>query len=179
MGLLWRVDISTGKTDVAIQVPEMSNGSPGNLAVQGINGVRIAGDGYLYWSNSVLTTIYRVKIDAATGSIAHGATVETVSKIPDVSFVDDIAVGEDVIFAATNTNNTLVATKPFANETVVVLGNQDTLTVAGDTAAIWGRGENDKKTLYVSTSGAIKAPVNGTLYEPGKVVAVDTTGFRL
>jgi hypothetical protein len=31
--------------------------------------------------------------------------------------------------------------------------------------------------LYITTTGALAAPVNGTVIEGGKVVAVDTRGF--
>ena len=59
-----------------------------------------------------------------------------------------------------------------AIEGVVVAGSVGEGTVAGDTAAAFGRTAQDADTLYVVTSGSPKTPA---LTEGGKVVAVDTS----
>jgi hypothetical protein len=52
------------------------------------------------------------------------------------------------------------------------------MSVAGCTAAAFGRSKKDGKTLYVTTSGGQAVPVNGTVTEGGKVVAIDTSGYK-
>ena len=64
-------------------------------------------------------------------------------------------------------------------EIVTVDGTNTTFTVAGGTACKFGRTPIDRDTLYVITSGGLAAPINGTLTEGGKVVAIDTRGFRI
>ncbi|KAK0648715.1 putative diphthamide synthesis protein-domain-containing protein [Cercophora newfieldiana] len=140
-GLTWHVNIKTGNVSLGIQVPEMAPPSGSPATTVGINGVKIH-KGYLYWTNSGLVTLYRVRIDAE-GRQAQGSKVETVAKL-DAAFLDDFAIGEDgIIWVATNVNNTLIAVRPDTGENVVVEGAVAEMTLAGDTAAAFGRGKDD------------------------------------
>jgi hypothetical protein len=60
------------------------------------------------------------------------------------------------------------------DKVVTVDGFQYQLTVAGDTACHFGRRQTDRKTLYVVTDGGLADPVNGTVVEGGKAIALDT-----
>ena len=60
------------------------------------------------------------------------------------------------------------------DKVVTVDGSQYQLTVAGDTACHFGRRQTDRKTLYVVTDGGLADPVNGTVVEGGKAIALDT-----
>ena len=53
---------------------------------------------------------------------------------------------------------------------VPVAGNLNSSAVAGVTSVTFGRTWRDLGTIYVSTTGAITNPVNGTFTEGGKVV---------
>ncbi|KAI1259644.1 hypothetical protein F5Y18DRAFT_408913 [Xylariaceae sp. FL1019] len=142
----------------------------------GVNGVHVR-DGYLYWTNSATVSVYRIKI-TDQGFPASCARVELVSTL-DAGFVDDFAIGGDgTIWVATNSDNRLIAAQPFTDHSVVVDGATNTLALAGDTSAIFGRGERDHSTLYVATCGGMRSPINGNLVEPGKIVAIDTDGFH-
>lgn len=174
LGAVWRVDLNTGASTIISQVPEMA-GTPG-----GVNGVKIYG-GYLYWSNLGLATIYRLRI-TTLGYPVTGAQVETVAVL-EAETLDDFAIGADgTIWACSNAGGLLFAVKQGTaggNATsVVVLGAPTELLLAGDTAVAFGRGPSDGKILYVSTSGGLSDPVNGTLTEGGQVVAVDTSGWK-
>ncbi|KAI8624655.1 hypothetical protein F5Y19DRAFT_453349 [Xylariaceae sp. FL1651] len=170
-GIVWHVDIHTGAYEVGVQVDEMSGG-----AAVGVNGVHVH-DGFLYWTNSSTRTIYRIKI-TPQGFAATCAGAEAVAVI-DAVFLDDFAIGDDgTIWVATNYDNRLFAVQSSTNQSVVAAGSPTEFTVAGDTAAVFGRGTSDRQTLYVSTNGGLKAPINSTLMEGGKVVAIDTAGFR-
>ncbi|CAJ2501444.1 Uu.00g042970.m01.CDS01 [Anthostomella pinea] len=178
-GLVYRVDISTGRHDVAVQVPEMA--VVVNAQV-GVNGIHVH-DGHLYWTNAGAATIYRLRINT-DGSPATkcGAKVETVAKL-DATFLDDFAISADgTIWVVTDFDNRLIAVQPTtgnnSSTSVVVEGAVSELTLAGGTSAAFGRGETDRHVLYVTTNGGLNSPVNGTVTEGGKVVAVDTSGFR-
>lgn len=176
-GLAWRVDTLTGEYDVGIQTPEMAV-DPDSASPAGINGLHVF-KGSLYFTNSFQAAIYRVEI-AADGSMAPHARVETVAVI-DVPFLDDFAIAEDgTIYAASYVGNRVIAVKPDGKggygEGVVVVGSETESIVSGDTSAAFGRTKSDRKTLYVVTSGAVMT-ANGTSFEGGRVVAVDTTGY--
>jgi sugar lactone lactonase YvrE len=174
LGVVWRLDTLTGHFNIALDFPEMKIAPNASLAI-GINGLRISKD-TLYWTNSFERTIYRVTIDK-NGSVAPGAAVETVVQIKEAVFLDDFAIGSDgIIWAAENVANRLFAVRPDGSYQVVE-GGVNQVTVAGDTAAAFGKGRKDQKTLYVVTSGAQAGPVNGTYTEGGKVVAIDTSGY--
>ena len=180
-GLLFRLDTRTGKSEVIAErpefkpYPERQNKTVGF----GINGVRIR-DGYLYFSNSNLVTIFRVAI-TRDGYIAQKgkAQVEVYADLGvATNFVDDFTFSDDgALWAVSNDGNTIVAVSPGGKNIQEAAGASDQLTIAGGTAGAFGRAKDDRNVLYVSTAGGLDAPVNGTVVEPGKVVAVDTTGY--
>jgi hypothetical protein len=57
-------------------------------------------------------------------------------------------------------------------ETEVLAGDPQSSVLPGPTSAAFGRTVNDANTIYVTTSGALFAPINGTYTEGAKVVAV-------
>lgn len=181
LGLVYRVDTQTGDHEVAIQVPEMAPLANASLLI-GINGIKVQ-EGYLYFDNSFATTIYRIQI-TDDGFAAPGAPVETVATLDGEPFVDDFVFGpgtnddgSQIIWATTNLGNTVRWVNVTDGNNVVVAGSPTELTVAGDTAAAFGRTDQDRDVLYVVTGGAAASPVNGTITEPGKIVAIDTAGF--
>lgn len=174
-GYVLRVDVATGQYDVAVQVPQMA--APSGAAVPfGVNGIKIR-DGYLYWTNTATVSIYRITIDANGRAVPH-ALAETVAVVTaEASFLDDFTFDDaGDIWVSTNVNNTILRVRPDGSARIVVGGEGD-LTVAGATAAQFGRDKDDRSTLYVTTSGANIAPVNGTITEPAKVEAVKTENY--
>ncbi|TPX11629.1 uncharacterized protein E0L32_007608 [Thyridium curvatum] len=170
LGAIWNLNIQTGEYDIAVNVPELAAPSGASNGF-GVNGVKTHGD-FLYWTNSAEAAIYRIKI-MPDGYPVEGAEAEMVARA-DAPFLDDFTIDtKGTIWATTNTDNRLLAIGP-SGQTVTVAGAATEMTVAGDTAVAFGRGMKDKHILYVSTSGAINNPVNGTLVEGGKVVAIDT-----
>jgi hypothetical protein len=172
LGLVWRLDTITGKYEVAIQIPEMAP-LPNEFTIEGINGLHVSYP-YLYFANSFVG-LYRILIDPL-GNVVPGAKAELLE--PSNPFMDDFAIdAQGNAWVATNVGDTvLVVGRDGKSETV--LGSNTTLTVAGDTSAAFGRAGNEG-TLYVATGGAIGKPVNGTITEGAKVVAVDTRGFSI
>ncbi|KAI0454115.1 hypothetical protein F5B21DRAFT_525183 [Xylaria acuta] len=170
-GTVTRCDTLTGICETVLKRTE-TEPDPGNVEPTGINGLHYR-NGYIYWSNSNLVSIFRIRVDRE-GYPATNAKVETVGKV-DASFIDDFA--EDYagrFYVATGPNNIIVELQRDGSSAVVA-GSLTGLTVAGSTAAAFGRTVHDSRTLYVVTNGAINAPVNGKT-EPAKIVAVDTPG---
>jgi hypothetical protein len=180
-GLLFRLDTRTGRSEIIADRPEFKpHPERQNKTVGfGINGVRIR-NGYLYFSNSNLVSIFRVPI-TQDGYIAKKgkAPVELYADLNvATNFVDDFTFGDDgTLWAVSNDGNSVVTVSPDGKRIQEAAGARDQLTVAGGTAAVFGRTKADKHILYVCTAGALDAPVNGTAVEPGKVVAIDTAGY--
>ncbi|KAK1760110.1 putative six-bladed beta-propeller-like protein [Echria macrotheca] len=141
----------------------------------GINGLKVFRD-KLYWTNSGATTIYAM--DITPDGFPLSGRVETVVKL-DAAFLDDFAVDEkrEILWVATNSDNRLFAVDLRSGKAVVAAGGVEQLTLAGDTAAAFGRTERDEGVLYVVTCGGLRQKICG-ISEGGKVVAVDTKGFR-
>lgn len=190
-GLVWRVDTATGAVATAVSVPEMASPLGTNTSSRvGINGIKVVvaaaaacdgddddssdGGAYLYFDNSDAASVYRVPITAAGyADDAAGAAVETVAdlRLDGETFIDDFTFGPDgaAIWAMTNHNSTVCRVDVRTGESIVVASS-----LFGDTAGAFGRTDDDAQILYVVTSGEVdSAPV-----EPGKVVALDTSGFR-
>ncbi|KAL6710524.1 hypothetical protein ACN47E_008572 [Coniothyrium glycines] len=181
-GLLIRLDTATGKSEIIADRPEFKpHPELRNHTVGfGINGVKIRGQ-YLYLSNSDLVSIFRVRITSDGYIAQYGkAPVELYADLSSATiFVDDITIAEDgTLYAMSNFGNSVVAVSPDGRRIKTVVGGIGELTVAGDTSAAFGRTNKDKDVLYVCTAGALAEPVNGTVTEPGKVVAVDTSGWK-
>ncbi|KAJ5944346.1 hypothetical protein N7516_004514 [Penicillium verrucosum] len=176
LGLVYKVDTMTGKYEVAIK-DEASMGHPSwTVTPFGINNLRIH-NGYLYWTNSYVASVYRVAI-TKDGYAAPGSKIELVKRLQTI-YLDSICLGpgeSDTIWGATNADNRLVAITSDGNATFVA-GSPTEMTIAGSVAPGFGTLPGDTETLYVATGGSLLFPVNGTVTEGGKIVAVDTTGF--
>ncbi|KAJ2997290.1 hypothetical protein NUW58_g689 [Xylaria curta] len=171
---VWRVDLKTSEYEMAAEVPEMK-AVPNATLPLGVNGVKIR-DGYLYFSNSNLASIFRLRIDE-NGVAVKGAEAELVAKF-NAENIDDFVIDEKGnCWATTNFQNT-VDVAQMGSPGKVVVGKSTELTVAGDTALALGRTKRDKNIVYVVTGGALGRPVNGTVTEPAKVVAIDRTEFK-
>ncbi|KAH8816709.1 hypothetical protein F5884DRAFT_748189 [Xylogone sp. PMI_703] len=172
LGAVWRVDAKTAAYEVLIELPEMK-APPASAVEIGINGLHIL-NGYLYWTNYSAKIFYRLKIDRY-GQPAKGNSAEIVAK-PGV-FMDDFTFDEaGNAWIATNPDNRVIVVGA-DHKIITVAGSVSELTVAGCTATHFGKTWKDKHILYVTTNGAMAAPVNGTVTENGKVVAIDTKGF--
>lgn len=173
-GALYKIDVpsATYTKLLSAEDGDTALGSPEGVPMQiGINGVKVR-DGFLYFTNTMRQSFYRVPLDA---SAKPTGPVETVAS----GFsADDFAFGPDgTAYITTHITNEVVAVAPGGHqkEAVVISGHQDTLEIAGSTAAAFGRGTgeaDDSNVLYVVTAGGLSQPVKGQV-EPAKVVAID------
>ncbi|KAI1340000.1 hypothetical protein F5Y15DRAFT_381087 [Xylariaceae sp. FL0016] len=166
-GALLRLDRAANRLDTILCAPEMAPVLGAKPAI-GINGLKIR-DGWAYWGNSFASTIYRSCLNSTGFHCANGSRkAERVAEVPG-TWLDDFAFGsDDIIWAATNVNNTVVAIDAAQNRSEVVAGATDSLELAGVTAVDFGRRAGERTLLFFSTSGGLAYPVNGSIVEPGK-----------
>lgn len=170
-GSVWRLDVNSGETARVIEDETMKPVSGAILPI-GINGIALRDD-YLYYVNSFAEILYKIRVNTKTGAAVAKAEV-----VADDVLLDDFVFGPDgYIYGAGNLVNNVVRINPAGGEVVVIAGGLNSTEVAGDTSVAFGTPWKEASTLYVSTSGAGGAPVNGTFTEPGKVVALELEGL--
>ncbi|KAF2183463.1 hypothetical protein K469DRAFT_582736 [Zopfia rhizophila CBS 207.26] len=160
------LDTTTGKSEVVLDHESMKP-VPGAPIPIGINGLKIH-DGYLYYTNSFQETLSRVKVDRKTGT-AVGAFETVATNLP---LADDFDVAKDGTAFVTQNYGNVVNRVGVDGKVEVIAGNLNSSVVAGPTGAVLGKTWRDMDVLYVSTTGGLGSPVNGTFTEGGKVVAV-------
>jgi sugar lactone lactonase YvrE len=164
-GTVYRLNPETGDYKVIHQDETMKPPAGTNLGLNGIHTVTIDRETFLYYTNSLKETLSRVKIDPVNGR-AIGPYTTLATGVWGDDFTYDTATGD--IYVTGNFEN--IVTKLNRDGLVEkIIGAKTQLTVAGATSALFG--ENDK-ILYVATSGALAAPVNGTITEGAKIVAI-------
>jgi hypothetical protein len=169
VGAVWKVDVRTRTHEIAVQVDEMKAPPPPDMPL-GINGIKIQ-DGHLYWTNTGKKLFCRIMIDH------NGKAIGETEILAKDTLVDDFVFDKKGnAWLAQNVLNTVGVMKP-DGVVVTAAGKTDQLTVAGGTACQFGRREEDEHVLYLTTTGALAAPIGGTQIEGGKVVAIDTTSF--
>src|SRR3569833_3815204 len=194
LGEAFRLDTATGNYTKAFQFPEMApvpNSTSSDDAL-GVSGMKVPGDGFFYFSNAASRTMYRTAVtpDGFPARPARGGSnrtsanpVETIARIPSVPRLDgfDVRLSGGSIVITGSTGNVVFFIKrtgsPYAPP-VVIAGAADQLTVATSTAAVFGRSDGKStSTLFGTSGGGQGAPVNGSVIEPAKVVAIDTSSL--
>jgi hypothetical protein len=166
-GVVYSVNPETGDYEVALEDKTLKPEEGQNLGVNGIHPVAIGDETFLYYTNSLKETVSRVQINPITGR-AIGPYTTVATGVWGDDFTYDAATGD--LYVAGNFEN--VVTKVNRDGHVEqVFGAETELTVAGATSTLV-QGQGRGKTLYVATGGALAAPVNGTITEGAKIVAI-------
>ncbi|KAJ6014597.1 hypothetical protein N7540_009188 [Penicillium herquei] len=172
-GWVYRINTHTGAYSVAVNDTKMKFDSipnpPTNL---GVNGIKLH-DGHLYWSNTAVGTLNRVRISSNGTRIGKSEVV--VSNVPKAD--DFIFKNDNVAFIAQNQMDELSVLYPWANEAKVIAGSNISTTLAGVSAGKFGRLPSDRHILYLTTSGAEGLPINGTVTVPATLSWIDTSKF--
>jgi hypothetical protein len=148
-GSVYRINTHSGNYTVAIDDEKMKFDSvPNPTAKIGVNGIKIY-DGYLYWTNTAAGTLNRIRITAhGTGVGKSEVVASNVPKADDFVFRDD-----GTAFIAQNQVNELSILHPKSHVAQVIAGSNTTTIMAGVTAGKFGRLQNNKHILYLTTSG--------------------------
>lgn len=150
LGKVFRIDLKN-RTAAPWLDQELLRKASTEPMLPGVNGIKVFGR-YAYFSNSERSLILRAEIndDEAAGKV---------EVVQEQLVGDDFAFDKNgAIYIATHVHNTLMRLNPDGSRED--LGGPDE-RFAGSTACAFGRTERDKRTLYVTTTGGIIAPLNG------------------
>lgn len=175
LGIIMRVDVVTGEKETIIKDKSMEPPAWAPLPAGMIQ--IILHKGYLYYSLIFEALLYRIRL-TEDGYLYPGAVGELVAPVHAVS-VDKFTIGPegyDDLWAATDADNRLVHVSPDGNVTFVA-GAPDEKTLLGSVAAAFGKAPGEEKILYVGTCGGFDNPLEGSVTEGGKLVAIDTSAF--
>jgi len=175
LGIIMRVDLITGDKETIIKDKSMEPPAWAPLPAGMIQ--ILIHKGYLYYSLIFEALLYRIRI-TPDGYLYPGAVGELVAPVHAVS-VDKFTIGPkgyDDLWAATDADNRLVHVTPEGNVSFVA-GAPDEKTLLGSVAAAFGRAPGQEKILYVTTCGGFDNPLEGSVTEGGKLVAIDTSAF--
>lgn len=172
-GIIWLINVRTGNVSILLEEPEMAPpaSNPFSIGINGVHALLKPGDDTveIYFDNTATETFYRVPISLST--LKKVGPVETVKT--NVS-IDDFALDgqKGIAYLASGGENAVfkLALEDGSLETVV--GGLNSTAVPGPTSVVLGRGK-ERDSIFVTTNGAVLAPVNGTYSEGGKVVEVE------
>jgi truncated hemoglobin YjbI/sugar lactone lactonase YvrE len=138
--------------------------------VPGVNGIKVF-RGHVYLTSTERALVLRVPIDAAGSAGA-------VEVLAERFIADDLALDvEGNLYLTTHVGNTLERLSP-GGERARLAGPEDGLH--GSTAVAFGRTAADLRTVYVTTTGGMVAPVDGRVREATLVsVEVGAEGAAL
>lgn len=137
-GQIWRLTISTGKSDVAVADATMKD------TAFGIDGLKYA-NGTIYYTNLLKNSFYKMPVDATGKNTGPAVSIWT------NSMGDDLCFGPNGhVFVSTNSGkNSIVEYDPVAGKSSTLV------TVAGATSCAFGRTDKDKDTIYIGGSGGV------------------------
>ena len=136
-GQIWKLTISTGKSEVAIQDASMAGAF-------GIDGLKYA-NGTVWYTNLLKDTFYKIAVDST------GKATGTPTQIWSNSMGDDLCFGPNGhVYVSTNSGkNSVVDYDPVAGKSTTLV------TVAGATSCAFGRTDKDRDTIYIGGSGGV------------------------
>ena len=174
-GVIWHVDITTGDAKVAINNTYTAVAKDPVFGTSGVNGMHIY-NGVLYFVNTAKGLFVSQPI-YPDGTPAGDATVIFRShKSEEIFYFDDFAIRDDDAYLVTGSGNSIermgLDGTPKGR---IIAGNLNSTDIAGPTSCAFGRTAMDSHILYVITSGALAAPVDGNITTGAQILAVDTS----
>jgi hypothetical protein len=171
VGAIWQVDVNTGAYSILLQEPEMAVGTaPPPLGINGVKVLKTAKDSvYIYFDNTSQGLFCRVPLSLST--LQKTGPVE----ILETGFsVDDFALDliEGVAYLAGGDTNSIGKIGLGGGVVTTVLGGQNETIVEGPTSVAVGRGPETELVKFVTTNGGFLSPIDGTIWEGGRVVAL-------
>lgn len=171
-GEIYAVDIDTGASAVTIDntqtVPAVTYGF-GSVATDGL---RVKGAD-LYFTNIGQGTLVKIPLNPDDGTPA-GEAQTIAQSLSSLDQWDDFAIDCDGnVYMATGGSNTIQRVTPGGN-VVIFAGDLNSTAIAEPSSARFGRRPDDSNVLYVTTAGAMVAPVNGDTVVGAQVLAIRT-----
>jgi sugar lactone lactonase YvrE len=159
-GAIWEFNAKTRKyavwlTDESLARSNVDNPTPA------VNGLKIYKNN-LYATNTQNQKIFRIPILAGEKAGKPELFVEKING-------DDFAFDDDGnLFVTTHVYNSVVRVEPDGKMTVIATENE---SVTGDTALVFGRGQ-DKNAIFVVTNGGMSLPPAGGV-QTAKIVRLE------
>jgi sugar lactone lactonase YvrE len=160
-GVIWEVDVAKKTARVWLANELLGRPDP-KAEIPGVNGLKFFG-GALYASNGQQRLIVRIPVSR-----------DGQPKTPEV-FVKDLYLDDfafDIkgnLYGATHMFNSVVKVSP-EGAVITLAGLSEGL--AGSTAVAFGRGDNDRQAIFVTTNGGMSMPPPGGV-QSGRIVRVD------
>jgi sugar lactone lactonase YvrE len=181
VGEIWRVDLSADGAHASARVwlkdPSMSPFPNKNhiLGQPGVNGVKFdAKTSYLYYTSTGQDLFMRVQVDPATLDPKGAPELVASGRMWD-DFALDAQAG--VAYVTTHRQNTIerIPLDPRSGQAKqIVAGNPFDTRLAGPSAVVWGRGQNDTGCVaYITTDGGVTAPPPDGIVRPAQVLRAD------
>ncbi|KAI4157952.1 MAG: hypothetical protein LQ342_007878 [Letrouitia transgressa] len=165
-GLIFAVDLKTGKSRVAIT--DSLFATTERLPV-GVNGIKLQGNA-LYFTTSAQNLLGKVNINLKTGA-ALGPATKIVNGLPPAVGYDDFALRDDAAYVTSAAGNFIERVDLKRRQQTIVAGQINSTDIAEPTSAAFGR-NGKENVLFVTTGGGLFFPVNGNEIVGGQLVAV-------
>lgn len=166
-GVVYRLNVRTGETVKVIEDPLTK--SPNRPGV-GINGIKVRNH-TLFFANTDRKIFGRIPV-SSDGTPEAPPTV-----VANLEAPDDFSLGaRGQAFVALNGANALVRVSKEGAVTRLAGGAPGSV-LAGPTATALGRGEGDRRSVYISTSGGVQEYVTGNVTVAGTISRVDLKGY--
>lgn len=172
-GEIYSVDVDTGEYAVVINNTYTSPSPIYGFGSSATDGMKVRGDGVLYFSNFGQGTLVSVPLNLTDGRpIGNFDTVAT-TLTPEDQWDDFTLDCDDNVWMAAGGANTVQKISP-EGKVEVVAGMLNSTAIAEPTSTSFGRCEDDADVLYITTAGGQVTPVEGSITIGGQVVAVKT-----
>lgn len=163
LGSIYVLNVRSPKVDVWLQHQLLAKVTPDPM-MPGVNGIKKR-DQYLYCSNTDAKTLLRV-------TISDGGDAGEIDIFQEKLNADDFAFDADGnAYLTTHVFQSVVKLASDGTRSRIAGGVGDKIC-AGTTAAAFGRTDNDKTSLYVTTTGGISFPVDGKI-ENARLLKID------
>ena len=170
LGFIWRVDVRTGASAVVFDDPLLKPNATAHPPF-GVNGVHVV-DSILYFTNTNHGLIAKLPISRDGYPMGPATVISS-----DVPAADDFAIDScGNIWLAENVQNIFVRVSP-DGQVQIIAGGQNSTALIGPVSAAFGRGQNDRDILYISTDGLTISATGQPLTTNGKIAAIDTRGL--
>lgn len=172
-GEIYSVDIDTGEYDMVINNTYTSPSPIYGFGSGATDGIKVRGDGVLFFSNFGQGTLVSVPLNLTDGG--PSGDFDTVATIltPEDQW-DDFALDcDDNVWMAAGGANTVQRISS-EGKVEVVAGMLNSTAIAEPTSTSFGRRQDDADVLYITTAGGQITPVDGSITIGGQVVAVKT-----
>lgn len=179
-GVVYRLEVKTGKVVKALEDPLME---PKRPSIFGINGIKIW-NGQLYFTNSDQNILGRMPIEDDGTSRASAIQVTKIDGPDDFTFnrAHNVVVAQSGVDLVGRVIGDRVATLPVSPSTTDTSSNDTGNALFGPTAVRFGKtktgaSKHDWLKAYISTNGGTAQYLTGNVTRGGTITVVNSRGY--